>query len=240
MRAAASIAVVVMTACRLGEHVAQPPVDGAGSGALPDGVIDGAPADAQNTFHGMRASIGDEPQWTGSCTMNVPDYATMMSHFASPMAQQDVTAGWEFSTDADSYADPSYGFMPAWPSSSPGQNQRFSLRFRATLQLTAGAHCFTIDTGASGTDIITGNNECGQIWLGAIDAPAKIAETGYQAATAGPATGCIDQAADGPAELDVIFWYFNVLAPAKLVLRQCDSASCTPDAPLSVPALAPL
>jgi hypothetical protein len=231
---------LVVAACRLGEHHAQPPVDGPSGGVMPDGATDATAADAPVTFHGMRASIGDEPQWTGSCTSNVPDYATMMGHFASPMAQQDVVAGWEFQTDADSYTDPSYGFSPPWPSNSPGQNQRFSLRFRATIQLAAGAHCFSLDTGATGTDIITGNNECGQIWLGAVDAPAKLDEVGYQAASNGPATGCVDQPADGAAEIDIIFWYFNVLAPAKLVVRQCDGASCTPDAPLSVPTLAPL
>jgi hypothetical protein len=236
LRAAASIAVLV-AACRIGEHHASPPVDGRGSGAVPDAVID-ASSDAPDTFHGMRVSVGDRPEWTGSCTMNVPDYSTMMSHFASPKQQQDEIAGWEFDTDADSYSDPSYGFAPPWPMAAP--SERFSLRYRATIELAAGPHCFSIDTGATGTDIITGNNECGQIWLGAVGAPAKLAEVGYQAASNGPATACMDQPTAGAAEIDLVFWYFNVLATAKLVVRQCDGASCTPDQPLSVPALAPL
>ena len=55
----------------------------------------------------------------------------------------------------------------------------------------AGPHCFSIDTGATGTDIIGGKNVCGQIWIG-----DSVAETGFAAATAGPATVCVDLAAD--------------------------------------------
>jgi hypothetical protein len=229
---------MVCAACRFGEHRAQPPVDGTPGAGV---VIDGAPStvDApENVFHGMRVTIGDRPEWTGSCSANVPDYATMTGHFATPKQQEDADAGWEFDTSADAYSDPSYGFDPMWPMAAAAE--RFSARYRATIHLSAGPHCFAIDTGATGTDIIGGKNECGQIWLGDEGAPAKIAETGYQAQTAGPATGCIDQPADGSAELDVVFWYFNVFEQAKLQLRTCDGASCTPDAPLSVPSLVPL
>ncbi len=238
MRGRVAIAFITSVACRFGEHTAQPPVDGARSGT---DVTDGAPPapDAQeNVFHGMRVTIGDRPEWTGSCTSNLPDYATMTGHFATAMQQEDADAGWEFDTSADSYSDPSYGFDPMWPMAAPAQ--RFSARYKATVHLSAGAHCFSIDIGASGTDIITSGNNCGQIWLGAEGSPSKIAETGYQAQTAGVATGCIDQPADGTAELDVVFWYFNVLAQAKLALRECSGASCTPDTPLSVPDLVPL
>ena len=237
MRAGFTIGCVLVAGCRFGEHTAAPPVDGAPSGS---GVIDGAPADPdapENVFHGMRASIGDRPEWTGSCSANVPDYATMTAHFASPKQEQDVDAGWDFDTGADSYSDPSYGFDPAWPTAAPGE--RFSVRYRATIHVSAGAHCFSIDTGATGTDIIGGKNECGQIWLGPDGAPAKLAETGYQAQTAGPATGCVDQPTDGTLELDVVFWYFNIFEQATRHVRTCDGASCTPAQPLSVPALVP-
>ena len=238
MRAAAAIACITCASCRFGEHTAVPPVDGAQSGSA---VIDGAPPapDAQeNVFHGMRVTIGDRPEWTGSCKSNLPDYATMTGHFATPKQQEDADAGWDFDTSADAYSDPSYGFDPMWPMAAAAE--RFSARYKATIHLAAGPHCFSIDIGASGTDIITSGNECGQIWLGPEEAPSKIAETGYEAATSGVATGCIDQASDGTAELDVVFWYFNVLAQAKLHLRECDGASCTPGTPLSVPDLVPL
>jgi hypothetical protein len=237
MRAPASFLVIAIAsaagACRFGEHHAQPPVDGPSGGARFDAGPDAAGPDAENTFHGMHAAIGDRPEWTGTCK-TLPDYATMTSHFATPQQEQDVVAGWEFDTDADAYSDPSYGFEPAWPVAAAAE--RFSVRFRATVHLAAGAHCFSIDTGATGTDIINGKNECGQVWAGT----AKVAETGYEAATAGPATGCIDQPSDGGVELDVVFWYFNIFERAKLVVRHCAGASCTPDQPLNVPDLVPL
>lgn len=222
---------VSTAACRFGEHHAAPPVDGSvRSDTSPDGAT--SLPDAQNTFHGMRATIGDRPEWTGSCT-TLSSYDQVTMHFATPKQQQDMDAGWEFDTDADSYTDPSYGFDPAWPMAAPGE--RFSVRYAATIHLAAGAHCFSIDTGATGTDIIGGKNECGQIWIDG----AKTAEVGYQAASNGPATGCVTMAADGDADLDVVFWYFNIFERAKLVLRTCDGDACAPSTPLSVPALVP-
>jgi hypothetical protein len=236
MRASWVLLGLSTSACRFGEHIAAPPVDGsvqsdtspADSGSMPD---------VANVFHGMKATIGNRPEWTGSC-MTLGTYDQMTAQFATPKQEQDVDAGWEFDTDADSPSDPSYGFDPPWPMAAPAE--RFSLRFRASIHLTAGAHCFQIDTGATGTDIFSSNNMCGQIWLGAQGSPAKLAEVGYQAASNGPATGCMTMPADGDAELDIVFWYFNVIAKAKLQIRTCDGDACTPTSPLSVPTLVPL
>ncbi|HTJ45679.1 MAG TPA: hypothetical protein VL463_26435 [Kofleriaceae bacterium] len=222
--------VLTVVGCRFGEHHAAPPVDGSVGSDTPADAA-GAP-DAQNVFHGMHAMIGDRPEWTGSCS-TLSTYDQMQMHFANPAQQEDVDAGWEFETDADSVSDPSYGFDPSWPMTAP--SERFSLRFAATIHLAAGDHCFQIDTGATGTDIISGKNECGQIWLDG----AKTAEVGYQAASNGPATGCITMAADGDAQLDVVFWYFNVFEKAKLQIRTCSGTSCAPSDPLDLSSLAP-
>jgi hypothetical protein len=210
----------VCAACRLGEHIAEPPIDGV------PGVIDApgedvdAPIDAPPGFMGMRATIGERPEVTG--------------RFDPPLQMQDVSAGWDFDTDADSYADPSYNFMPPWPSAQSG---RFSVRFTGKMSMIAGTHCLSIDIGATGTGIIDGRNGCGQIWLGA--ATTASAETGFEAATAGPATGCIDLPADGQIDLAIVFWYFNILERAKLVIRHCMGAGCTPNEPLSATWLTP-
>jgi hypothetical protein len=230
------VVLAVTSACRIGEHHAAPPVDGSSAAVIADAGLDGAADADENTFHGLHAAIGQRPEWTGTCK-TLPDYPTMMTLFATPVQQQDVDAGWEFDTAADSYSDPSYGFDPSWPTAAPAE--RFSVRFRGTIHLAAGTHCFSIDIGATGTDIITGKNACGQVYAGDAQPPA-LAETGYEAKTSGPATGCIDVAADKNVELDIVFWYFNIFEQAKLLVRHCAGAACTPDQPLSVPDLAPL
>lgn len=244
------LTLALCAACRFGEHHAQPPLDG----APPDGKADASPDAEQNVFHGMHAVIGDTPQWTGSCSA-LAGYTMMSSHFAQPMQEADIDAGWDFDTSADSYTDPSYGFDPMWPSSAPGQ--RFSVRYRATMRLAAGHHCFSIDIGATGTDIITSGNQCGQIYVGVAGATpdTAIAETGYEAATSGPAIGCVDVPASaavettapdgsvtrgGGAELDVVYWYFNIFQQAVLHVRHCAGDGCTPADPLTVTALVPL
>jgi hypothetical protein len=225
--------VIAATSCRIGEHIADPPIDG-----RPGALID-APAaeldapDAPPAATGLRATIGERPEVTGSCNA-LDDRAEMMDRFEPPLQAQDVTAGWEFDTDADSYADPSYGFMPPWPSAQSG---RFSLRFSGRITLDVGPHCFSVDIGATGTDIIGGRNGCGQIWLGA--AASATAETGYEAATSGTATGCIDVTAAGPVDLVIVFWYFNIFERARLQIRHCAGAACTPAEMLSVPNLQP-
>lgn len=220
MRLALAIIVVLGTGCRIGEHIAGPPVDG---GADDDDVtVDaGDDLDGSNAFHGLHAIIGERPEWTGSCDA-LDDRAEMNDRFDPVVHEQDVTAGWEFDTSADDYDDPTYGFAPNWPSAESG---RFSLRFTGTIDLTAGHHCFSIDVGATGTGIVDGKNMCAQIYAGTGDA---IAETGYLAATAGVATGCIDVDTDGPVPLDIVFWYFNIFEQAKLVVRVDDAAMALP------------
>ncbi|HVK73509.1 MAG TPA: hypothetical protein VM734_09305 [Kofleriaceae bacterium] len=231
MRALAT-SMLVMTACRLGEHVAEPPIDGG------DGTVDGDPGagdaaiDAPDGPRGLLATIGDRPEFTGGCGA-LDDRAEMLGRFDTPAQEQVVRAGWEFDTDADSYGDPSYGFDPPWPSAP---SERFSVRFHGRILLPAGTHCFSIDIGATGTDIIGGKNACGQLWLAGAAAPS--AETGFEAATAGVATGCID-VAGGATDLDIVFWYFNIFERAKLRVRQCAGAACTPDQPLDVETLLP-
>jgi len=216
--------------CRIGEHIAPPPIDADGNGEVDSGDgPDGAPADAP-TSSGLHAIIGERPEVTGSCDA-LDDRAEVDDRFDPPVQEMDVTAGWEFDTGADSYDDPSYGFEPPWPTAQSG---RFSVRFRGRVRLTAGTHCFSIDIGATGTDIIGGKNACGQVWLG--DA---VAETGFAAATAGPATVCAEVAADGAEDLDIVFWYFNIFEPAKLVVRRCAGAGSTPDQPLAAGDVSP-
>ena len=69
--------------------------------------------------------------------------------------------------------------------------------------------------------------------------PDATSFAGPPSATAGPATGCIDLPADGPIDLAIVFWYFNIFERAKLVIRHCMGAGCTPNEPLSAAWLTP-
>jgi hypothetical protein len=215
---------VLVAGCRLGEHVAAPPID-ADPGAA-DAADDDAPPPDAPLPGGLHAMIGERPEWSGHCSA-LDDRAELEDRFDPVVREMVVTAGWEFDTDADRYDDPSYGFVPPWPGAEPG---RFSLRFRGRLQLAPGPHCLSIDIGATGTDIIGGKNACGQIWIGAANAP--LAETGYGAPSLAAAVGCVD-GAGGLTDLDVVFWYFNVLERARLRVRWCPGAGCVPDRPLT-------
>jgi hypothetical protein len=232
MRYAFAMMVVFASGCRIGEYVAPPPVDSGPDGV---GVIVDAPAppDGPPAFHGMHATIGENPGWTGSCDA-LDTRAEMLDRFDPAVQEQDVRAGWDFDTSADIYNDATFNFDPNWPTAASGQ---FSVRFAGTIALAAGPHCFSIDVGATGTDIVGGKNECAQIYLGDGDA---IAETGYLAATSGVATGCIDLGADAAPELDIIFWYFNIFEQATLHVRTCDGAACIPSTPLPLSALTPV
>lgn len=219
--------IVTLAGCRIGEHVAAPPVDGAFDD-VPDDDVDAAgdaPPDASPPG-GLRATIGERPELHGHCDA-LSDRAELDDRFDPPVREMDVTAGWEFDTDADRYDDPSYGFAPNWPDAEDG---RFSLRFSGRIRLDAGPHCFSIDLGATGTDILGGKNACAKLWLG--PGAAALAETGYGAASVDAATGCAELAA-GLHDLDVAYWYFNVLERARLVVRWCAGDGCTPDQPLT-------
>jgi len=216
------------SACRIDEYIAGPPPDAAGGDDDDDDdtSVDGGDVPDSAPPAGLHAIIGEKPQWSGSCTA-LDDRAEMNDRFDPPVQEQDVTAGWEFDTDKDSYNDPSFGFMPNWTSAESGA---FSVRFHGELALTAGTHCFSIDIGATGTDIINGRNGCGQIYLGTASAP--VAETGFDAASVEAAVGCVD-VADGAQDLDIVFWYFNVFERAILKVRHCAGADCTPDQPIT-------
>jgi len=234
VQACSGVAVILFaSSCRIGEHIADPPGDvdatvGDDDDDTPDATaseVDAMPAT------GLHAIIGERPEWSGTCN-SLDDRAEMEDRFDPPVHEQDITAGWEFDTTADRYDDPTYGFVPNWPTAEQG---RFSVRYHGTIQLAAGTHCFSVDIGATGTDLSGGKNACGQIYLGT--AAAALAETGYEAASVDAAVGCVD-VADGAQDLDIVFWYFNIFERAKLQVRMCSGAGCTPDQPIS--ALAPL
>jgi hypothetical protein len=225
--------ILLATGCRIGEYIAPPPIDAGddddvGPAVDASGAPDGPPA-----FQGLHATIGETPEWTGSCDA-LDDRAEMLDRFDPAAQENDVRAGWDFDTGADDYDDPTYGFDPNWPSAQSG---RFSVRFAGTIELAAGTHCFSIDIGATGTDIIGGKNACGQLYVGTGNA---IAETGYLAATSGVATGCIDLAEAAAPEIDIVFWYFNIFEQAILHVRTCDGAACTPGTPLPLASLTPV
>lgn len=221
---------------------------GGGGGAAPpctgatDGDGDGMP-DCQELgdgddftdpaiFNGFHVIAGEAPVGWGKCDA-LGDYAQMESRFDAPAQEMDVYAGWEFDTGADSYTDPSFNFAPSWPEQASAGS--FSLRYRGQLRLSAGAHCLRIDIGATTDEIAFGRNACGQIYLGAGGPPERaLAETGFGAATQGPATGCVDVSADGAYELDIVFWFFDVtFQTAKLEIRHCTGAACLPDQPVT-------
>lgn len=252
------VGVAAQTGCRIGGANALPPVDADPStlpdarpadGPIPDagcpvGVNDDGDGADNCTelgdgndftdpaiFNGLKATIGDRPEVTGSCGA-LDDFAEMESHFSSSTTSMNVYAGWEFDTQADSYNDPSYGFEPNWTSAQSG---RFSVRYSGTINLTAtGMHCFSIDVGATGTGIISGKNMCAQIYVnagtGANQVGTWLAETGYQAAAADANEACVTLDA-GTYSFDIVYWYFNVLERAQLQVRYCfgDQAACTPD-----------
>lgn len=64
-------------------------------------MIDAA-IDAPPGPDGLRAIIGERPEVTGSCGA-LDDRAEMLDRFDPVVQAQDVTAGWDFDTDADSY-----------------------------------------------------------------------------------------------------------------------------------------
>jgi hypothetical protein len=194
-----------------------------------DELGDGNPVTDPAVFNGLTAIIGDRPEGTGSCSA-LDDYAEMASRFATPVRSQDVYAGWEFETDADSYADASYGFVPAW---DDAPSERFSVRYSGWfLPAGAGTHCFRIDVGARGTGIVSGKNRCAQLYLGA--GPAWLVETGYLAESETADEACAELGA-AAVKLDIAFWYFNVLETATLRVRYCygGDAACAPDTVIS-------
>ncbi len=223
-----------LAGCVLDEHIAAPPVD-AGASA-PDGADldpDGGGGGSDAGFAGLHAMIGERPEGTGNCSA-LDDRTEMLDRFDPPVREQDVEAGWDFDTSADSYDDPTFGFDPNWDGSESG---RFSLRFHGRIALPAGENCLSIDIGATGTGIIDGRNACGQLYLGGAAAP--LAETGYGAASTDAATGCATVGAGG-AELDIVFWYFNIFEQAILHVRQCAGTDCTPDQPIAAGMVTPL
>jgi hypothetical protein len=226
-------ATVALSGCVLDPHVADPPIDAGGAAADGADPADADPATSPDAgFAGLHAIIGERPEGTGNCSA-VDDRTEMLDRFDPPVREQDVAAGWEFDTGADSYDDPSYGFEPNWPAAESG---RFSLRFHGRIALPAGSHCLSIDIGATGTGIIDGRNACGQLYLGGAAAP--LAETGY-GAEADAQVGCATVGAAG-VELDIVFWYFNIFEQAILRVRHCAGASCAPDQPIAADLVTPL
>lgn len=250
-RSALLSAVVIVSGCRIGEHIAAPPIDAGASAEVDAGDVPDAtpcePGDDQDgdglddcaelddadpftdptIFNGLHAIIGERPEVTGNCSA-LDDRAELDDRFDPPVDQLDVRAGWDFDTGADSYNDPTYGFSPNWASAMSG---RFSVRYRGLIHLTADRHCFSIDIGATGTDIINGRNGCGQVWVG--PGTVALAETGFGAASVEAAVGCLDVAEDGPVAIDLVFWYFNIFEQAKFHVRRCAGTGCTPSAPIT-------
>jgi len=249
------LAAVIASACRIDPYVAPSPpdavvVDGTdattdgGDGACKPGndgdgdsiadcaeLEDGVPFTDPTVFNGFHVIAGDKPSGSGTCN-DLDDYAEMEGHFDTPVQELNAYAGWQFETGDDRYTDPGFGFAPAWP--GQGDRGAFGLRYRGQIGLAAGTHCFRIDIGAT-DDFLNSRNACGQIYVGVGGPPAKaLAETGLGAETKGPATGCVDVPSDGAYPIDVVFWFFDVtFQTAKLDLRHCAGATCTPDAAIT-------
>jgi hypothetical protein len=258
MRALASCVIVPLlaagTGCRFGENVAEAPVDGAivdgtGIGDAGDSTADGPVACTPGTdgdgdgiadcdelgdanpftdpakFNGLRAIIGAKPEGTGNCD-NLDTREEVDAQFAEPVRELSVHAGWSFDNRATRYDDPGYGFAPNWPEA---EGERFSLRLRGQVYLTAGSHCFGVDIGATGTGLTNSTNRCAQVWVGVGAPTAALAETGLDAATAGAATGCVDAPADGPYPFDIVYRNFWLLLPRnRLSVTYCAGSACTP------------
>lgn len=248
--AAAVMAIAGLGACTIGGVNALPPHDAgprppsdamwADAGPNDAGCTPGTDSDGDSLddcddvdpdmWNGMHASIGERPEWTGSCGA-LDDFAEMQGRFASPSAEQKIWAGWEFVTDADAYSDPSYGFMPPWPNPAPAE--RFSVRYRAALLLQeSGTYCFTIDVGATGTGIVAGKNMCAQLYLD--NGPGWLAETGFEAESIGAARACRELPA-GAHDFDIVYWYFDIFRQSQLRVRYCfgGDADCDPDQPIT-------
>lgn len=236
------VGIVLLGGCQLwGTHALPPELDGgsadarvADAGDLDGGGTDAARDSGPAPFRGLLAVIGDRPEVTGSCNA-LDDFAEMETRFTGS-TRMNVSAGWEFDTDADAYNDPSYGFQPNWGSAP---SERFSLRFTGKITLaSAGQQCFSVDVGATGTGIVSGKNMCAQVYVnagtGSGQATQFLVETGYDAASGSANVACVTLPA-GEYPLDIVFWYFNVLERAKLQVRRCTgtSAACTPDQPIA-------
>ena len=199
------VSIAVASACRFGEHIAAPPSTAAPIGAT---VIDGAiPIDSPTVFHGMRATIGDTPQVTGSCHA-VSDYATMKWPLrdAGAAERRRRRLGVRHQRRLLRRRD-------ATSSIPTGRPRRRPASRCASAPTSCSPPARTASRSTSARPAPTSSparTQCGQIFVGQT-ARATLAQTGYEPRPAWPRSTAASAPTPAPPRLDVVFWYFNIL-----------------------------
>jgi hypothetical protein len=198
-----------------------------------DGISDGLEV-SQGTnpgvFNGFRVRIAHADP-AGDCAYN-DSWNEVQSVWSANRVSKDwkVSQGWSFDTSAHNFTNASYHWAP-WPTGS-GYNTwagRFTANFDAKQ---AGTYCFSVDNGATGSDIISGRNACLSAWWKG----SRIAQTGYSTAGgsgASPRTGCVNVTTPGLNQLDFTGrWHdANIWRNFRMQVKYCygGASTCTPN-----------
>jgi FAD/FMN-containing dehydrogenase len=198
-----------------------------------DGWSDGLEV-AQGTnpgvFNGFRTRIAPAHP-AGDCAYN-DSWSEVQSVFSSSNVSKDwkTTAGWTFDTSAHNFTNASYTWNP-WPVGTGYITwaARFTANFMAPQ---AGRYCFSVDNGATGSDIISGRNACLAAWWN----QSRITQTGYSTAGGSggsPRTACVNVTTPGANQLDLVGrWHdANIWRNFRMQVKYCfgGGANCTPN-----------
>jgi hypothetical protein len=183
-------------------------------------------------FNGLQLRItAADP--AGDCA-HIDTWSELENRWSSPTHNYWVRAGWEFDSSYHNFTRSTYTWNP-WPSGNGylTWGARFSGRFNFT---PIGTYCFSVDNGATGSDIVGGRNSCLNLWID----QTRRAQTGYSTAGgagASPRTGCVSITQPGWRRLDIGSRYHdaNLGRNFKMRLRYCRTTgtSCTPN--LAIP-----
>jgi hypothetical protein len=186
---------------------------------------DGDPWTDAAVFNGLSVTVRATGA-TGTCA-DLKDYNTMATRFPSITEVKNMSAGWAFDTDQDTYYDAAYGFTPNWTSRTTGN---FRLRYRGVINLKAGGqHCFKVDTGSTGAAI---PDACAQVYVNSGPGKSWLAQNGYMAAAA-EGTACVTLPA-GTYPFDIVYQHANPAHRHKLAVLYCagGGSACAPTQPL--------
>lgn len=198
-----------------------------------DGMSDGLEV-SQGTnpgvFNGFRARIAPAHP-AGDCAYN-DTWNEVQSVWSSSKVTHDwkIKEGWSFDTSAHNFTNASYTWSP-WPTGTGYITWagRFTAMFNAEQP---GTYCFSVDNGATGSDIVGGRNACLAAWWN----QQRIVQTGYSTAGgsgASPRTGCVSVSSPGRYQLDFTGrWHdANVWRNFRMRTKYCytTGSSCVPN-----------
>jgi FAD/FMN-containing dehydrogenase len=209
-------------------------VDGDGLNQAAE-VAGGSNPTAFNGFR-MRLARADP---AGDCKYH-DSWSELESVYSTANATEDfyLRSGWEFDASAGNqghnFVRNHYPWNP-WPDEGTGYvtwGARLSGNFNFNQ---TGTWCFSVNNGATGSDIIGGRNACLNLWVN----QARVAQTGYSTvggSGGSPRTGCVSITTPGWRRLDVSGRYHdaNLGRNYRMQVRYCRTTgtSCTPNLPI--------